>query len=176
MVNGFWDWGSWWVSRWLGRHLLGKLHDDGASGERVWAVVWHGGIDLVLALLMLGTFAFFLAFAFESYNQLASALGPAAYQLVPFIDAAALAPWGQGLWLTVMLLSTLVPTALHGVMLLASPLALLFLATPQRAGLADALDGFEEADETEQLRILRLTGRYLHRRQLAWVGGAVLFW
>ena len=126
IVNGLWDWLSWWITRALGRHLLGSFGDAGGLGQRAVAVVAHGALDLILAVALLAAMAFFLAFGFEAYNRIAIAQRGEdlpVFALGPFLAAAADHPWTDGLWLTVMLISTLVPTALHVVALLASPIA-----------------------------------------------------
>jgi hypothetical protein len=123
VINGFWDWLSWWVTRLLGRHLLVTLAPARALGGRAVTILGHGLLDFVLSAALLAAMAFLLAFGFEAYDQIAAAQGQRAFDLGPYLEAAADHPWTDGLWLTVMLLSTLFPTALHVVVLLASPLA-----------------------------------------------------
>jgi hypothetical protein len=170
VANGLWDWLSWWASRWLGRHLLAR----GGAGGRAWTIAWHALADLGLALVLLASLAFCLAFAVEGWNQYAEARTCCmAYDLVPYIKDAAAAPWTAGLWLTVMLLSTLAPTVLHGVALLASPLVLLVIGSPRRAALATALAGYERARHPEA--VLQDVGWYLARSQVwAWTVASLL--
>lgn len=74
-----------------------------------------------------------------------------------------------------MLVSTLIPTLLHGVILLASPLVLLALASPKRAAMAAALAGYDGATEADQKPILQDVAWYLARRQwLAWAGATLM--
>ncbi len=135
VVNGLWDWLSWLITRGLGRRLLASFGGSGGLGQRVAAVVGHGVLDLVLAVALLAAMAFFLAFGFEAYNRIAiiqRGQDLPVFDLGPFLANAADHPWTDGLWLTVMLISTLVPTALHVVALLASPIALVTLPTEKR--------------------------------------------
>ena len=170
LANGFWDWLSWQVSRWLGRDLLKKL--DG--GNRAWTITWHAMVDAGVAVLLLATLAFALAFGVESYNQFAEArTGNQVYDLATFVRDAAAKPWTEGFWMTAMLISTLVPTFLHFALLLASPLVMLVFASPKRAELATALQDYDRAFEKDA--ILNKVGWYLARTQyVAWTGAILL--
>ena len=148
LANGFWDWLSWRVSRWLGRDLLARFD----QGGQAWTITWHALVDFVLALIFLATLAFALAFGVESYNQYGLwRSGEEVYELRDFVRKAAEKPWTEGLWLTAMLLSTLVPTFLHFALLLASPLVMFVTGNPKRAALAAALDGYDAAEETDAI-------------------------
>lgn len=164
LVNGFWDWLSWWITRSLGRHLLRTLGPARGIAQRSLAILGHGVVDLVLAVLLLAAMAFLLAFGFEGYNQLAEAQGKAAFGLLPYLQVAADHPWTDGLWLTVMLLSTLFPTALHIVALLASPIALITLPTAKRLALAGDLDHYR-AQPNRQAGIQRRAGQWVARER-----------
>ncbi len=169
IVNGLWDWLSWWITRALGRHLLGSFGGARGLGQRAVAVVGHGLLDLGLAAALLAAMAFFLAFGFEAYNRIAIAQRGEdlpVFDLGPFLANAADHPWTDGLWLTVMLISTLVPTALHMVALLASPIALVTLPTEKRLALAGELETYDEQPE-RQASIQRRTGRYVARERHA---------
>jgi hypothetical protein len=167
LVNGLWDWFSWWVSRLLGRDLLAKLRPTAPIGRRAWTVAWHASADLIAAVLLLLAMAYLLAFGFAAYDQVAIGLsydGVGAFDLDFYIERAAAAPSTDGLWLTIMLISTLVPTFLHMVMLLASPMALVALATEKRLALAADLDTYADQPE-RQASIRRRAGQYVAREK-----------
>lgn len=167
LVNGFWDWLSWWISRGLGSDLRLKLQPAGSTGRRAMTVAWHTLADLVAAVVLLAAMAYLLAVGFAGYNQVAIALsdeGRGAFGLERFIERAAAAPWTDGLWLTVMLVSTLVPTFLHLIMLLASPIALVALPTEKRLALAADLDTYADQPE-RQASIRRRAGKYVAREK-----------
>jgi hypothetical protein len=169
VVNGIWDWLSWWITRALGRHLLTSFGAARGLGPRMAAVIGHGTLDLVLAVALLAAMAFFLAFGFESYNRIAMLQQGAehpAFVLAPFLANAADHPWSGGLWLTVTLLSTLLPTALHMVALLASPIALVTLPSEKRLALATDLEGYDRQPE-RHASIQRRAGRYVARERHA---------
>ena len=63
-----------------------------------------------------------------------------------------------------MLLSTLFPTALHLVALLASPIALITLPTARRLELADDLDNYQ-AQTNRHAGIQRRAGQYVARER-----------
>ncbi len=178
VVNGVWDWLSWWITRGLGRHLLASFGGAAGLGWRVLAVIGHGVLDLLLAVALLDAMAFFLAFGFEAYNRIAilqRGQDLPVFDLGPFLTSAADHPWTDGLWLTVMLVSTLLPTALHVVALLASPIALVTLPTQERLALAGELETYNEQPE-RQASIQRRAGRYVAReRHLAFALAAGLF-
>lgn len=122
LANGFADWGSWWVSRKLGSELRNRLRRPHTGREFAALVLRHGLYDFGLALGFFALLAILLAFAFESVDLLAAFKD---IDVTQTIADAAENPFTDGLWLTAMLLSTLLPTAFHLLFLVASPLALL---------------------------------------------------
>jgi len=170
LANGFWDWLSWRISRWLGRDLLARFD----QGGQAWTITWHALADFVFALLFLATLAFALAFGIESYNQYGLwRSGDPVYDLRTLVGGAAANPWTEGFWLTAMLLSTLAPTFLHFALLLASPLVMLVSGSPKRAELAAALDGYDAAEHQDA--ILQRVGWHMACSQyLAWAGAILL--
>ena len=106
IANGLFDFLSWGISRILGRHLL--RHPD--KYHAVFLVV----IDILSAVLLLTGLIVALVLLVEILNVIASAQVQSEVmdlesQIVTAIDL----PFGQGLWITVMLVSTLIPTFLH---------------------------------------------------------------
>jgi hypothetical protein len=165
--NGLWDWLSWWVSRQLGSHLLSELQPTASFKHRAVTIAWHTLVDLMAAIVLLAAMAYMLAVGFAGYNQVVIALsegGRAAFELEPFIERAAAAPWTDGLWLTIMLISTLVPTFLHLVMLLASPIAWAAVPTETRLALAEDLKTYADQPD-RQASIRRRAGQYVAREK-----------
>lgn len=123
VVNALLDWPSWLLSRWLGRDLLKRLGDN--RFQQLWALLWHGIVDLMGAAAFLILLAFLLPRAVALFLDLTAPLvGVPNAALGAYLCLSAQEPLGGGLWATGMLFSTLVPTALHLMFLIASPLAL----------------------------------------------------
>ena len=136
LANGFTDWGSWWVSRRLGSELRNRLRRPHTGREFAALVLRHGLYDLGLALGFFALLAILLAFAFESVDLLAAFKDIDVSQTIA--DAAG-KPFTDGLWLTAMLFSTLMPTAVHLLFLVASPFALFSRGRDDRETWARAL-------------------------------------
>ena len=89
----------------------------------------------------------------EYYHNLAiwyGGSGDAPLALPAYIDAAAASPFGEGLWVSVMLLSTLFPTVLHGLMALAGAFALFTPVTAARLTLAGDLERLDQLEELQK--------------------------
>ncbi len=118
VINAGWYWLSWGISRWLGILILLR--------RLVVSLVGHGVIAAAVGLGLLVCLAVSLPAAVEGDNLWAIAGGceePVA--LHALLVAAAAAPWGaNGFWITSMLVTTLVPTAIHLSLLIASVLTL----------------------------------------------------
>ena len=122
VLNAFLDWPSWWASRWLGRRLLAQLGGEAARWRRFAVLGIHGLIDFAAALLFLYLLAVALPFAIELFNLWALARGEAKpLELGAFLEAARQQPWPNALWVLLMLASTVFPTLLHAMALVASP-------------------------------------------------------
>ena len=137
-LNGCLDFASWFVSRWLATRFLAALRKtgeeakigrrDGAEAQRradrhqrlrlLKQMAWEGLADIAFAVLCLIVLAFGLGFVMEWARLEAGWSG----SVVAEVERAAAAPFGQGLWITLMLVSTLVPTLLHFGLLLFAPL------------------------------------------------------
>lgn len=174
-ANGFFDWLSWWATRVLGRRLLGLLDQGQGGGQRALAIMEHGLIDLLATVALLLLMAYALAFGFEGYNELGlfQRGKPVLPDLPARIDAAAADPWGVGFWLAAMLFTTLLPTFLHGVMLLGSLAGFLFIPDSRRKKLAEDLDGYDSAGD-RQASIRREIARWLTQGQMLTYGMALL--
>lgn len=90
------------------------------------------------------------------------------------IDAVALPPWTEGFWVTMMLLTTLLPTIGHGVMLLGSPLGLLLIPDRKRLALAADLDGYANAGDRQPSIRRRAARWHVQERTVGWLLGSVL--
>jgi hypothetical protein len=177
VANGFWDWLSWIVTRRLGAHLLRHLGPRAGSGSRAAAIMAHGLLDLGAAVALMLSMAFALALGFELYNEVAiRQRGEPVFALPPFVDAAAADPLLTGFWLTAMLGTTLVPTFLHGLVLIASPLAVAVLPDARRLALAEGLEGYDALPEERRIAVRRKAAWWLTRARVGtWTVAAVLF-
>ncbi len=138
------------------------------------AALGHGIVDLVVATAMLLGMALSLAFGFELYNQFAALQDSPAFDLAKHIAEAAAAPFTKGAWLSLMLLTTLVPTLLHLVVVLMSPLGVLFLSD-RRERWAANLENWDALDETTRSRTRREVANWLARGRFGlWVLALVL--
>lgn len=107
LLNAALDTASWAVSRWLGRKMLDRNFHR-------WGMIGFAFLDFFVAFLFLSMLAVFLGAAGQSINQLAFATTEShIIDLGTIIRQATMDPFGDGLWITLMLFSTLVPTAIH---------------------------------------------------------------
>lgn len=107
LLNAVLDWLSWAVTRRLLRAAATKTKADR------WAPLWLAAellIDLLFALVCLVVLAALLALAFESRNQFGSGVP---WDWRNIAEAAARAPFTEGILVTGMLATTFVPTLLH---------------------------------------------------------------
>jgi hypothetical protein len=173
LANGLFDWLSWWATRVLGRRLLSLL-SSGQSGRQRWsAIALHGLVDLIIAVVLLLLMAYTLALGFGLYNEIAQHQQHAAvFKLRETIQNAAAAPGSEGFWLSAMLLTTLLPTFGHGVMLLGSPLGLM-IPGGKRLQLATTLEDYDTAGDG-QARIRREVAHWITYGQWAGIGAGLL--
>lgn len=176
--NSLFDWLSWWATRALGARLLVALESTRGLWTRVSAVLGHGLADVAVSVALLLLMAFALGLGFQVYNDFAILKGQSTpFDLVAVIDTDARDPWGDGFWITMMLLTTLLPTFGHGVMLLGAPLGVMLIPDHKREALADDLDNYANAGD-RQANIRRRAARwYMQERTATWLlGGVLLFW
>ncbi len=105
IVNACADWLSWIVTRRL-LVRLGQKHGGGAF-------IFHAGIDILSAIGFLAVLAFLLPLIVEFANVLFAAIAWPPLEWRPMLDAARVDPFGAGIMVTGMLLTTLIPTAFH---------------------------------------------------------------
>lgn len=114
VVNAVMDWLSWAVSRELAQHLVAD-EADGVLG-RVFSksgAVGHILIDGVLAVVFLFGLGLVLPTSVQAMNALLADGDADSIVWAPLLEEAQQAPWTAGLSVTLMLVTTLVPTALH---------------------------------------------------------------
>ena len=110
--NGVLDWISLSVSRWFGRGIVAESRSvRGLAGTVVLALA-----DLVAALAFLFLIAWVLAFGVEALGLFYGL----SLELGDYVRDAVAHPWSRGLWASIMVLSTLLPTAIHFVLALAA--------------------------------------------------------
>ena len=136
LANGALDWISLNVSRWFGRGILAESASPGALGWTVLLAL----MDLVAAVGFLFAIAWLLAGGVEALGVV---LG-LPLDLETYVREAVAHPWSSGLWASFMVLSTLLPTAVHFMLALG---ALLFAweRNPLNRVVADRLDTGNEA-------------------------------
>ena len=169
VLNAAVDFISWLVTRELGRRLLGLVRAGAGAGTRAFAVVSHTVADFVLALALLLALAWLLGFFFEAYGLSGWMPGIAAQDhswargwLVPAIQV----PFGAGLWITLMLASTLVPTAIHLAFMSFSGLAIVTLPDEPRQALLARLEGWSYASEDERKTTVPKVASYFARDRI----------
>jgi len=177
-VNSLFDWLSWWTTRALGLRLLAVLDERQGVWQRRGVIVLHSFADLASSVALLLLMAFALGLGFQIYNDLA-VLGHETqpFNLSSVIETTAAHPFGEGFWFTLMLLTTLLPTFGHGIMLLGSPLGVLLIPDRKRLALAEDLERYATAGE-RQPNIRRRAARWHVQERLShWLlGGALLCW
>ncbi len=168
----------------LGFLQTGPARKYRAGRSMVHTILKHASIDLAAAIGLLLVLAMVLGFGFGAAER--GQISGTEIRRLPFaqaITAAAKDPWGigagGGLWFTLMLISTLVPTAIHFLFLLASPLALIQAGKQKRAGLGVQLVplSWDKLSTAERDALANLVSRELVQREQdgIWVLAAVLF-
>jgi hypothetical protein len=105
LINALMDWGSWWVSR----YFLER-----ASREtRVWNILRDLLYDSIWALLFMLLLCVCIPAVIMGLNGLYSLFSSASIDWTAYAVAARTDPWGKGIMVTLMLITTLIPTLLH---------------------------------------------------------------
>ena len=142
LVNGLLDFFSWWFSRWMGEHLMDLLQRTQSSGRRILLGLFHGLADVVLALFFFVGLAWLLGFVFESFDLWAGLDDVSLWQdqrQSGYIVTIKHDPFGAGLWITLMLFSTLVPTLIHLFFVIFAFVPMMLLPDARRERLAEEL-------------------------------------
>ncbi len=135
LINGLTDWLSLWASRYLARTLLDQMRERD-HWQLFRRVIVDFILDLAAALLFLAFLAFSLAFLMQAISEIRSF----GYDVTVEIARAAADPLGEGIWLAAILFSTLIPTAVHALLLLLSPLSLYGPPRAERIVWAETLE------------------------------------
>lgn len=107
LFNAVLDTVSWAVSRRLGREMLDQNFHR-------WGMIGFALLDFVLAVVFLIILAVLFGTGGQAIDQLAiDTTGTPVFDLDTLIAKTVSDPLGEGLWITLMLVSTLVPTAIH---------------------------------------------------------------
>lgn len=150
-INGFMDF----VSLGISRILSKKIYEDIKHGTYK-AIILHLAIDLVAAVLLLVFLVFTVCFGTQLFNIFVAKEPELFIDLSVLIKSAKQSPFGpDGLWITLMLLSTLVPTFAHFVIAFAGTFTV-FTTPKLRNKLADLLEQKRNA-----LPALYYTGKIL---------------
>ncbi len=148
-INGFMDFVSLGISRILGK----KIYDD-ITRKTLKTVLFHFSLDLAAAVLLLVFLIFAICFGMQLFNIFVAKKTELVIDLPNLIESAKQAPFGpDGLWITLMLLSTLVPTFAHFVIAFTG-IFTIYITPNLREKLADLLE-----QERNALPALYYTGK-----------------
>jgi len=132
-LNGVLDFISFWISRSLGRKILAAKH----GWEAIQQISW----DALAAFLLLSALVFGITFSVALFNLWIARQPELMVNLQELMQHAKEAPFGaNGLWLTVMVFSTLLPTFLHLVMALIAFFTFYFFPRKFRLYIAGILE------------------------------------
>lgn len=181
LINGLVDWGSLSVSRLLGKKLNSRLMDSNPMlTARIGTILIFVIVDIGIAILLLCIMTVGLTGIIQIYNRSAlEVLLVAPLGLEQLISDVKNAPLGSnGIWVTSMLFSTLIPTFAHFIFVLfasfvtwrPSPNALIDLANEF------SLDEFPPEESIRKIRAYRKLARFLTMRRITRLSvGLVLF-
>ncbi len=132
MMNGMLDYISWAISRFLGEQIL--RHQSFSR------IVMHVLLDMVVAILLLLVLTFLLTFGLEVINRFVLEPLQIPIDISGMMEQTMQSPLGQdGLWISFMLFSTLIPTMLHFGVALSSLSTLYFTTKNYRKRLIEVL-------------------------------------
>ena len=135
-INGMMDFISSGISRALGE----KIYLDHLN-NKFRAFAFHFGIDFIAAVLLLLLLAFSVSFATELFDIFVAKELDLMINLPEIIENAKKDPLGgNGLWVTLMLFSTLIPTFCHFVIALGGIFSIYIIPKTWREGMADKLE------------------------------------
>ena len=168
LFNAFLDFLSWAISRRLGRSLRDHYH-------KYKAFLWWF-LDFLIAAMLVVALVLLLSIGLESLNNLR---GEMIIDLDGLIQQVLTDPWGEGLWITTMLISTLLPTALHLSFVMFSFVAMPLSPTKRTEWLSEIKSVLSAAEDKKKLnpRTRRNIAEYLvlHRLAVLVLSGLVAF-
>ena len=114
LLNAAMDWPSWAVSRQLALHLVdpATMHGNAWRWLARTGAMGHLLLDLLLAFGFLFALAALLPVSVQAINAI-FANDTVLVVWAPMLETARQAPWNAGLGVTLMLITTLLPTGLH---------------------------------------------------------------
>lgn len=166
LINGVVDWGSLSVSRFLGKVLSNILTDPNRKPAITMCIVSGFVIvDLVVAVVLLWIMTVGLTGTIQIYNRSALQVLPvpplSLEQLISNVESA---PLGlNGIWVTCMLFSTLVPTFGHFIFVL---FASFVTWRPSTKTLDDLDETFSSGESVTKIRAYRKLARLMTLRRL----------
>ena len=159
---------------------VGAVFGLSGRGSLAWVVQLHTLADLAVALVLLLALASLLGLGFglAEHGQIDASAEPDLGLPATILNAVR-HPWEVtgGLWFSLMLASTLLPTTIHLLFLVASPLALVQAGKQRRAGLRERLLplSWDALDvEARQGLATELSAELVQRNALVWVPAAGL--
>ncbi len=162
-TNGAMDFISFLISRILGR----KIEKD----EKICSFLWHFAIDFIAAVTLLVLLIFGITFLTEIFNILIIKNPKLMINLPEIIENAKAEPWGaKGLWITLMLISTLIPTFSHFIIAFVGAYTLYF--TPAKIREAIAL----KIEQKKSPQDLTLSALYFALKYPLCVAVGIGFW
>jgi hypothetical protein len=164
-LNSVFDFLSWGASRYL-------LHDVAHEDRSISRTASHIVIEFALGLLLLYSLAFFIPFIIQLFNLFAARWGRPSIEWSAYAREALHAPWTSGLMVTVMLLSTLIPTAGHFFL---ATVSLVIRVAPYREWVAMLLNDPEPSNLHKTIAASWLTG-YIVFAFAVLLGTTVLLW
>lgn len=132
LLNAGMDWASWGITRFF----LNRVARAENSILGAFAIIIDVFSDFMFGFILLFLLSISLPFGIEIMNLLISSYGGEPVDWVTSLKIAVRDPWGEGLFVTGMLVTTLVPTFLH---LVAGLAGVFFAWTPDAQALADRI-------------------------------------
>lgn len=173
------DAASWWVGRGLGRRAHTVLGGGRPLAWQLASLVALALLGLVAAVLLFGLTAWFLPRLANAVNAFAGWAGTDLALTLKGPDGlvcrAARDPWGEGAWPTLMLLTTLAPSALHLGMAALSPIASWWLKWFHDPDLAARLRAISTDDTEADGPVAPVIRDAASRLAWAWFGAILTF-
>lgn len=162
-INGFFDFVSFGISRFLGKKML--------KDRTLKAFLWHFAFDFSLAVVFLSLLVFGISFGLELFNTLIVKTPDLMIDSPNLIEHARKDPFGpDSFWVTLMLFSTLVPTFAHLVITFLGVYTICITPRNWKQKIADTLE------ENRSKRSLTLPTLYYTSRPLLGLLFALAFW
>lgn len=146
LINAFYNWLSWGVSR----YFLDKVKYKKFNFNGVFGILLELFIDFIAAMIILVCLAATLTFSIEIFNHIIIRSNSAYVNWIGRYNAFMHDPLGDGILITGMLITTIIPTFLHMVIGLS---AIFFMWTPEVRWLADSIPFNKKLATQEDLSV-----------------------